>query len=89
VPVGTGFGNHHVNNDTPFGKLVFCVFNGQNVCLLVVVLHLKRIKKGTVHVVFVMLYLHCKKGLAIYLFPAMESLVSDIPAEDGKIALFF
>ncbi len=30
---------------------------------------------------------HCKKGLAI--FPARESLVSDIPAEDGKIATNF
>jgi hypothetical protein len=31
--------------------------------------------------------IHCKKSFRFYrLFPAMESLVSDIPARDGKIA---
>ncbi len=38
--------------------------------------------------------LHCKKRLAIFLYPARdaparESLVSDIPAGDGKIANLF
>ncbi len=33
--------------------------------------------------------LHCKKRLAIKLFPARESLVNDIPAGDWKIASLF
>jgi hypothetical protein len=33
--------------------------------------------------------LHCQKRLTIKLFPARESLVSDIPAGDGKITSLF
>jgi hypothetical protein len=33
--------------------------------------------------------LHCKKRLNLTLFPARESLVSDITAGDGKTAILF
>ncbi len=43
---------------------------------------------------WLVLYLHCKKRFAIFpgiikLFPTRESLVSDIPAGDGKIVNLF
>jgi hypothetical protein len=33
--------------------------------------------------------IHCKKGFAVFPSPPRESLISDIPARDGKIANLF